>query len=132
MLVKSRSLFLMSLIILCGINQAQAILTLKLTKSGDHQAVPIAVIPFAGNQMIGEVISDDLTHSGQFKSRQHFKQQPHLAHTVSYPYWQRQNIDNMVVGQVVPIAAGRVMVRVALLSIYGKHQLFDRDRKSVV
>lgn len=104
---------------------SHAALEIHLTR-GIESSIPIAVIPFAGqttshqdpNNMT-QVISNDLKNSGQFKIMPVPKgHTPSNAEQVDFQYWQKQGVDNIIVGSVKPTGSGNLHVEFQLLSAY--------------
>jgi TolB protein len=105
---------------------AFAVVDLELTQ-GVQGAIPIAVVPFGGqpadassaNNVAG-VIHADLQNSGRFKAmpQDAMQQQPKSADQVNFSYWQGQNMNNLVVGNVESVGDGRYKVSFQLLNAY--------------
>lgn len=122
--------FAIRLIVLCCLMfnlPAFAILNIELTQ-GMQGAIPIAVVPFNGqpadmaepNNVAG-VVTHDLQNSGRFKlmSAGQMQQTPANASGVEFSYWQKQNINDMVVGKVTTVGGNRYRVDFQLLNVYG-------------
>lgn len=117
---------LLSLLMLSVFLQASAMLQLELTQ-GVSSAIPLAIIPFSGDavkgpnqQTVADVIQNDLQNSGEFRvvgPEGITKRSASLA-DVDYAYWQKQKIDNVLIGTVEPVFAGRYRVTIQLLSTY--------------
>ncbi len=112
---------------------AQAVLDLQLTQ-GVQGAIPIAIVPFAGqtdaqapNNVAG-VVNADLQNSGRFRlmSQGDMKQTPNSADQVDFSYWQKQNMDNMVVGSVQSAGGGRYRVQYQLVNVYADKSAGDK------
>ena len=104
----------------------QASLNLELTR-GINTAVPIAIVPFAGqaagsdsNNDIGKVIFDDLHNSGRFRplATQLMQQLPHRARHIDFGYWQNEKVDYVVVGSVEPLRGGKYHVEFSLVNVF--------------
>lgn len=129
-IVRVRSLLLAALT--AGVffqSTAYAALDLTVTQ-GVGKALPIAVVPFAGQQNVqapdnvAGVIMADLQNSGQFKvmDPQDMQQTPHNAQAVDAGYWRTAGNDNVVVGSVNN-SGGSANVRFALVDVFkGKGQ----------
>lgn len=83
-----------------------AALDLELTK-GVRKPIPIAVMPFATNGAtpstdIGAVIGHDLQYSGRFyvANNQQFSSTPSQLSQIDFGYWQKYNLNAIVIGQV--------------------------------
>lgn len=115
---------------------AHAALDLELTK-GVAGAIPIAVVPFAGQEdgveapdNIAGVIAADLSHSGRFKvaDMNKLQQTPHDNQSVDYNYWQKSGNNDLVVGKVTPMGDGKYQVNFQLINLFaGKTQQADKD-----
>ncbi|GAB4391500.1 MAG: Tol-Pal system beta propeller repeat protein TolB [Gammaproteobacteria bacterium] len=112
---------------------AYAALTLELTQ-GVVAALPIAVVPFAGQPAdntnnISDIISQDLQNSGYFRviPAKNYQQLPHQVGDVHYGYWRNLNIDNVLVGDIVPLSHHRYQVKFALIDIPQQKVLFNRQ-----
>jgi len=94
-------------------------LELVLTQGVDT-ALPIAIVPFAGQDNITEVVRADLQNSGQFKAMdpQKMSQTPYAPNEVNYAYWRKAGMDNVVVGQVKAVGGNRYQVNFALLDVF--------------
>ena len=83
-----------------------AALDLELTQGYDG-AIPIAVVPFAGESaeaenQIANIVASDLSYCGRFRvlpSKQ-LSQFPHTAAAVKASDWQALKLDNLVVGKI--------------------------------
>ena len=107
------------------LTNAQAALHLELTQ-GMNAALPIAVIPFAnqtsnvpGNTTVSQVISNDLQNSGEFnvKTGNFLIQQPTQLSAINLPYWQKQGMSDIVIGQVQSSGGGRYTVSFQLVDV---------------
>ncbi len=103
-----------------------AVVDLELTQ-GVQGAIPIAVVPFSGQKAndqspdnIAGVINADLQNSGRFRTiaQNNMQQLPDAADQVDFAYWQKQNVNNIVVGKVTPASGGRYQVQFQLLNAY--------------
>lgn len=124
--------------LICWLQASYAALQLELTQGVD-KAIPIGVVPFAGQtsgeeQNIASIIQADLNFSGRFKviNASQASQQPHSAAEVNYGFWRNQGTDNLVVGSVTPIGGDRFKVSFALLDVInagtnGQHVLLQQD-----
>lgn len=103
------------------------LLNLELTQ-GVQGAIPVAVVPFSGqdkdlqadNNLAG-VITTDLQNSGRFNlmNANKMQQNPAAANDIDFTYWQKQDINNMVVGDVKAIGGGKYQVNVQLVNVFG-------------
>jgi TolB protein len=107
-----------------------AALKIEITQ-GVSSAQPIAVVPFLtpGGQPlpvdIAQIISDDLTRSGLFKSlpRLDMLNKPSSMDQVNFRNWQALGQDNLVIGKVVLGANGAMNVQFQLFDVYKGEQL---------
>jgi TolB protein len=106
------------------------LLNLELTQ-GVQGAIPIAVVPFSGqandlqadNNLAG-VITTDLQNSGRFNlmNANKMQQSPASAADVDFSYWQKQDVNNMVVGDVKSLGGGKYQVNVQLMNVFGNKE----------
>src|SRR5882672_4543512 len=101
---------------------ARAQLTIEITGSGANQ-IPIAVLPLAGEsalpQSITEIIEQDLTRSGRFRTLFIGAVNPVPAEMaqINFADWKSRLADALVIGQVQRLADGRFEVRFRLLDV---------------
>ena len=105
---------------------AHAAMQLELTQ-GMNAAIPIAVIPFAnqtnnvpGNTTISQVISNDLQNSGELTVKMPgvLSSLPTQPSQVDANYWQKQGVNDVVIGQVQSVGAGKYDVSFQLINVY--------------
>lgn len=104
----------------------QAAVDLELTQ-GMKSAMPVAVVPFAGNSTstdlldVAAIVNADLQSSGRFRLLDPAKmlEKPGTADQVNAKTWQDLSMDNLVVGTIKPTADGKFQVSFQLLDIYG-------------
>lgn len=108
------------------ISASQAAVHLELTQ-GINAALPIAIVPFAnqtnnvpGNTTLSQVISNDLQNSGEFHviNPNFLSQQPTSVAAINASFWRKQNVNDVVVGQVRPVGAGKFEVSFQLVNVY--------------
>ncbi len=112
---------------------AQAALSLELTQ-GIGKAIPIAVTNFAGgavqgpgDQSIEQVVTSDLTYSGQFRV-----QNPVIDNVSAqmqkpnYNQWRQLGVNGVLLGSVSPSLGGRYTVNVRLIDVYSKAELLNQ------
>jgi TolB protein len=77
-----------------------------------------------GDNNVAGVVSTDLQNSGRFKlmSNSSMQQSPTQAADVDFNYWQKQDINNMVVGSVKSVGGGKYQVDFQLLNVYGNKE----------
>jgi TolB protein len=111
------SQFLVGLGFLVGFGVAQAQLRIQIEGVGANQ-IPIAIANFTGDdpagQEIPQIVRDDLTNSGSFRTIE--VSEPGLSETssVDLPGWKSHGADALVVGSVTRLADGRFTVRFKL------------------
>lgn len=122
-----RQLFIFTFLTLIMQNTANAALDLVLTQ-GVNGAVPIAIVPFAGQENtdpsasnnISAVINNDLQNSGRFQAipTSNMPAMPHSAADVDYSAWQKLKTQDLVVGQARDRGDGTYDVNFQLLDVY--------------
>ncbi len=109
---------------------AWAELTIEITK-GVETAVPIAIVPFAGQNTVAQsstnitsVIQADLNRSGLFKTltERDMLTKPTQAEKVRFRNWQALGQEYLVIGQVNPVTGGN-QVQFQLYDVYKGEQL---------
>jgi TolB protein len=98
---------------------------------GQDDAIPIAVVPFnsteeaAASFDVAQLVSDDLTRSGRFKSmgRKDMIDQPHTGANIGFDDWRRLNNDYILVGQVQPQGADRYNIVFELYNVLNRQRL---------
>lgn len=116
-------------------NTAYALLNLELTR-GVSGAVPIAVVPFAGqedvaSQNVAAIVGADLQMSGRFKvyGRDKLSSYPSSLHEVQFNYFRNLGADDIVIGKIQSIGDNRYQVSFQLLDAFkGK----DAPQQSVL
>lgn len=79
--------------------QAQAQIRIQLSKSADN-AIPFAVVPFAGSSDMASIIAADLNRSGRFKTILQVPEQVSQISQINPANWQASNITYAAVGSV--------------------------------
>lgn len=104
----------------------QAALRLELTQ-GVNAATPIEIVPFAnqtnnvpGNTTLTQVISNDLQNSGEFRVSNPgvLDAAPTQASQINPSYWQKKNVNDIVVGQVQQVGSHRYKITFQLVNLY--------------
>lgn len=103
-----------------------------LISGGTERAVPIAVVPFGwqGGQGLSEdiaqVVANDLRNSGTFQpiARNHMISQPAKASEVIFRDWSAVGAQYVLVGNIVPTAAG-VQVNYAVLNVSTEQEMLN-------
>ena len=92
---------------------ARAQLTIEIV-GGAGTAIPIAIVPFAGEAAfplgVSGIVSADLARSGMFKliSTDNVNPRPSRAEEVQADVWRARSADAVVVGSMQPLPDGRV------------------------
>jgi TolB protein len=113
--------------LLLSFSSSYALLNLELTQ-GVRQALPIAIVPFAGQDNlqapdnVAAVVGHDLSYSGQFKvaDMNSLKQTPHDNQQVDFNYWQGTNNEDLVVGKVSALGGNQYQVSFQLINLYAE------------
>ena len=99
---------------------ARAQLTIEIV-GGAGTAIPIAIVPFAGESNfplgISGVVGADLVRSGMFRlvNTDGVSPRPSRAEEIDVGVWKGRGADAVVVGSMTPLSDGRVEVRFALM-----------------
>src|SRR3989440_581533 len=126
--MSSRTLAALLAAILLLAGPARAQLTIEIIGGGANQ-IPIAVLPFAGESMlpqsITEIIEQDLSRSGRFRAIfvGGVNTPPTEIAQVDFPEWKRRLADAMVIGQAQRLADGKLEVRFRLLDVLKQSQI---------
>lgn len=114
---------------------ARAQLTIEIV-GGAGSAIPIAIVPFAGESNfplgISGIVGADLSRSGMFRlvNTDGVSPRPARAEDINVEMWKGRSADAVVVGSMTPLADGRVEVRFALMDVV-KNQLLTAMTYSV-
>src|SRR6266446_380450 len=117
---------LAAILLLAGPAPAQ--LTIEIIGGGANQ-IPIAVLPFAGEsvlpQSITEIIEQDLSRSGRFRAIfvGGVSPPPTEIAQVSFPEWKSRLADAIVIGQAQRLPDGKLEVRFRLLDVLKQSQI---------
>jgi TolB protein len=110
---------------------AHSDLTIEITQ-GMEGAIPIAVVPFGGNDTAGAgqenvaaIISSDLSRSGRFAPLpdRDLVSHPTDIAQVQYQTWRMLNVDNLVIGKVDAASPQQYNVQFQLLDVFRGMQL---------
>ena len=110
---------------------AHSDLTIEITQ-GMEGAIPIAVVPFGGNDTAGAgqenvaaIISSDLSRSGRFAPLpdRDLVSHPTDIAQVQYQTWRMLNVDNLVIGKVDVASPQQYNVQFQLLDVFRGMQL---------
>ncbi|MDF1795176.1 MAG: Tol-Pal system beta propeller repeat protein TolB [Coxiellaceae bacterium] len=113
---------------------AMAALNLELTQ-GIGKAIPIAVANFSGgavqgpgDQTVEQVVTNDLTHSGQFRVLN-----PVIDNVTAqlqkpnYNQWRQLGVNDVLLGSVTSRFGNRYQVKVKLVDVYSKAVLVNQS-----
>ncbi len=125
-----RALLPLALVCLSWLPEAEAVLTIKITK-GVEGALPIAVVPFGGDAGpalpvdMASVIAADLESSGRFDTmaRADMPGRPAEPGAVGYADWRRLGIENLVIGRIAPGTEAEYEIQFWLLDVYKGSQI---------
>jgi TolB protein len=117
--------FTVLLTFLIHVCPAHAALDIMLTQ-GISSALPIAIVPFAGqdnvtpSDSLDTIISNDLQASGQFRTQPSasISQFPHQPSEVNENYWRKLGVENIVIGNTASTSDGREKVSFYLMDIF--------------
>ena len=120
-----KKILLISLIVFY-LPSTYAELTIEITK-GVETAVPIAIVPFAGETRtagLTSVIQADLNRSGVFKTlpERDMLTKPTAAEKVRYRNWQALGQEYLVIGQMNKLA-GQYQIQFQLFDVYKGEQI---------
>ncbi len=107
---------------------ARAQLTIEIV-GGAGTAIPIAIVPFAGESNfplgISGIVGADLARSGMFRlvNSDNVTPRPARAEDINVDLWKGRGADAVVVGSMTPQADGRVEVRFALMDVVQRQLL---------
>ncbi len=107
---------------------ARAQLTIEIV-GGAGTAIPIAIVPFAGESNfplgISGVVGADLVRSGMFRlvNADGVVPRPSRAEDIDVGMWKGRGADAVVVGSMTPLADGRIEVRFALMDVVKRELL---------
>lgn len=138
---KIKNLLVSAMLLWSVASSAVAALDIELTK-GVEGAIPVAVVPFSWGSRheivpvdIAKIVSSDLAMSGRFTTlpQSAISQHPHKVYEVNYGHWQQKNIDNLVIGQLMPLGNDRYRIEFTLLSVFkGKGSNQDNPSGNVI
>jgi TolB protein len=115
-------------ILLLVAGPARAQLTIEIIGGGANQ-IPIAVLPFAGEnvlpQSITEIVEQDLTRSGRFRAIfvGGVSPVPSEPGQVNFADWKSRLADALVIGQATKLPDGRFEVKFRLLDVVKQSQI---------
>lgn len=118
-------------VLLLALNVSAEELTIEITK-GVTAALPIAIVPFGGQQVIGDpqrdiaaIVASDLKRSGRFNPlpSRDMLERPSEGSTVNFQNWRVLGMDNLVVGKIAASGAGMYTVQFQLYGVFQGEQL---------
>jgi TolB protein len=118
----------LALFLMVAAGPARAQLTIEIIGGGANQ-IPIAVLPFAGEsvlpQSITEIVEQDLTRSGRFRTLfvGGISPVPSEMAQVNFADWKSRLADALIIGQARRQADGRFDVRFRLLDVQKQAQI---------
>jgi TolB protein len=108
---------------------AHADFTVEIT-SGQSQAIPIAVVPFVNAPDpavldVAQLVADDLTRSGRFKTldRKDLIAEPHAGGDIVFDDWRRLADDYILVGTMTPQTTDRYTMNFELFNVLTHQRL---------
>ena len=123
-----RKLATLAALLLLAAVPARAQLTIEIIGGGANQ-IPVAVLPFVGEtvlpQSITEIIEQDLTRSGRFRTLfvGGISPLPSDVAQVNFADWKSRLADALVIGQAQRTPDGRFEVRFRLLDVLKQTQI---------
>jgi TolB protein len=111
---------------------ANAALDIEITGGGAQQ-IPIAIVPFGNTQAVEDdvagIISADLKRSGLFRplETRGMASKPTDASQVKFSEWAAIQAQAVVVGNVTPLAGGRLKFNFQLVDVLKQAKLADMD-----
>ena len=133
--MKHRLRIIITLLLLLLSARSWAILHLVLTRGVDS-AIPVAIVPFAKSALnnatnvtpltnITDVVAADLQNSGRFSAAMgsDLQHAPHQPGDVQIAYWQKQNVNYLLVGSISDAGNGQDNVKFSLLDVYKRNKM---------
>jgi len=110
--------------------QSRAGFVVEVTR-GQENAIPIAIVPFAASDAsegwldVAQVVSNDLSRSGRFKSmdRKDMVEQPHTGTAITFDDWRRLGSDYILVGLMQPQGPDRYNISFELYNVLNRQRL---------
>jgi TolB protein len=98
---------------------------------GQENAIPIAIVPFTAAEVaaasfdVAQLVSDDLSRSGRFKSmdRKDMIEEPHTGAGIAFDDWRRLGNDYILVGQMLPQGEDRYTISFELYNVLNRQRL---------
>ncbi|MGO9514045.1 MAG: Tol-Pal system beta propeller repeat protein TolB [Steroidobacteraceae bacterium] len=98
---------------------------------GQDDAIPIAIVPFTAAEAaaesfdVAQVVSDDLSRSGRFKTmdRKDMIEEPHTGASIGFDDWRRLGNDYILVGQMQPQGQDRYGISFELYNVLNRQRL---------
>jgi TolB protein len=123
-----RKLFSLAAVLLLLAGPARAQLTIEIIGGGANQ-IPVAILPFVGEsalpQSVSEIVEQDLTRSGRFRTIfvGGVNPLPSEVAQVNFADWKSRLADALVIGQAHRLSDGRFEVRFRLLDVLKQSQI---------
>lgn len=127
-LIMQKKVMKIILIFLCLFSTSiYAALDLELTQ-GTDSAIPIAIVPFAEQPEISNIITSDLQNSGRFRlmDSASMEQMPHDSSGVDYSYWLQKKVNNVAVANVTS-SWGKYTINFQLLDVYSHTVILNKQ-----
>ena len=107
-------------------------LTIEITRGKDEPA-PIAVVPFAVEGEIGEVIdmaqiiTSDLNRTGRFTflNRKNMLSLPKFGSNIIFREWRQLRMDFLIVGLMLPAGENRIELRFSLYNVLREREVLS-------
>jgi len=91
---------------------SHAVIEIEVTQGGTN-AIPIAIVPFGGNDTtvatdVAQIVADDLQRSGQFEplDRRDLVARPVSGQAIRYSNWRLSGVDYVVIGGITAVGDG--------------------------
>lgn len=113
---------LLGLLALFAVTQAQARLVIEIS-GGTEGALPIAIVPFAGERThddpLSEVIRANLARSGRFAplAQDKMPATPSQSSQIDFARWRSAGVDHIVIGRALGQPGGQVQVQFQLFDV---------------
>lgn len=102
-----------------------AMLDLELTQGVDT-AIPIAVLPFVGQETVSSVVGQDLQNSGRFRLTDVSDLGVQDYSAISYEYWAARKVNDVVIGKTNS-SGSQYQTSFRLFDIYNKNMLLEKQ-----
>lgn len=126
--MKKLLLTINALLILVFVQPVYAALNLTLTQ-GMSGAVPIAIVPFANDNGVSTIISNDMNNSGKFKAldASAMPANPTDANAINFEQWKNIKQNDVVVGTISSSGFDQYRIHFQLVDVFkGNPPLLDQ------